>query len=204
MHTVAARGPSENARRISGDGLKVIGIQPSSQTLVRYTVPIYLCSQRRLISIKAAFGVTISSKMLSVHARLLPVPSVMYHNASFTPKLAEWNLQQRFFVRHVPIDKWSYLTFGKKITDEVWAFFQGALKACGMGEIDPDPYDGFHANVSEHSDNDTNDRAIQNAMSIAKKKGVRILWVVLPSNFAPLYARVKFCADVQYGMLNGE
>lgn len=34
MLTVAARGPGENARRINGDGLGVIGVSPQSQTLV--------------------------------------------------------------------------------------------------------------------------------------------------------------------------
>ena len=34
MLTVAARGPAENARRITKDGVRVIGIQPRSSTLV--------------------------------------------------------------------------------------------------------------------------------------------------------------------------
>ena len=34
MLTVAARGPAENARRITKDGVRVLGIQPRSPTLV--------------------------------------------------------------------------------------------------------------------------------------------------------------------------
>lgn len=205
MLNVAARGPAENARRISEDGLSVIGVQPSSQTLVRYTVSIYLCSQRGLISIKNAFGITVGTKMLPVHARLLPVPSVMYHNASVAPNNAEWNLHKKYFFRHVPIDKWSYLTLGKTwIKDPVWNLFQPALKACGMGEVQPDPFEGFRADLPGNGDNDMNDAAIRGAMSSAQKLGIRILWVVIPFYSAPIYARVKYWADVIYGMLKGE
>lgn len=42
MLKVAARGPSENSRRINGDGLIVIGIRPRSQTLVCFSVSIDL------------------------------------------------------------------------------------------------------------------------------------------------------------------
>lgn len=158
----------------------------------------------KLIRVKSAFGVTISPKMLSVHARQLPVPSVMYHEASLTPRLAEWNLHQRFFIRHVPINRWSYLTLGEaKVSDEAWYFFQEALKACGMGEIQPEPYEGFHRNLPGFNDDASNDKAIQDAISDAKEKGVRILWVVLQKYSARIYARVKFWADLKYGMLNG-
>lgn len=73
-----------------------------------------------------------------------------------------------------------------------------------MGEIQPDPYEGFHANLGGIGDNDTNDAAIQAAMFAAQKNGVRILWVVLETYSAPIYARVKYWGDVRYGMLNGE
>ena len=38
MLNVAARGPSENARRITQDGLDVIGIQPESQIMVGHVL----------------------------------------------------------------------------------------------------------------------------------------------------------------------
>ena len=185
MHTIAARSPSENARRLNGDGLSVIGIRPESQTL-------------------KSFGVTIDTQMLSVHARLLPTPKVMYqHQKSLKPKLAAWNLRGYLFHKAVPIDKWSYLVVDCRYPlDQVWKDFQTALKNCGMGEIDPYPFEGLYAELHGDGDNDFSDKAIRVKIEEAKNRlGLQILWVILPRYSAPIYARVKYWADVIYGML---
>ena len=151
---------------------------------------------------KNSFGVTVSTKMLSVHARRLPIPSVMYEHNFLTPDLAEWNLQGKKFINQVPIEKWSYLRLDcPEISDSIWRNFQRALKDCRMGEEQPSTYEGFFARLSGHGDDDKNDKAIGDAIEKAKEKGLRILWVILPYFSAAIYARVKFWADVKCGTL---
>ncbi len=61
-----------------------------------------------------------------------------------------------------------------------------------MGKTDPDPYEGYRANLSGSGDDDSNDKAIRNAIKEAKAKDLLILWVILPFKSAAIYARVKF------------
>ena len=138
--------------------------------------------------------------MLPVHARKLAAPSVMYYQKSFQPGDADWNLTGKKFFKHVDIRSWSYLNLARDISDEVWGRFETALKECGMGEKRPDPYSGYSAAVSVHGDEES-DKAICHELAKAKKRDTLILWVILPSNAAALYARVKFLADVKFGML---
>lgn len=156
----------------------------------------------RLTFEKTAFGITISPKMVSVHARLLPAPSVLYHKRSVTyPRLAEWNVRGKNFFSPLTLAKWSWLRLGRaEVPDDSWDAFQKALSDCGMGNIPPDPFYGLHAQLDGSGDDDTNDRAIGNAIAEAKKKGLRMLWVILPDDSAAIYSRVKFWADVKHGM----
>ena len=115
--------------------------------------------------------------------------------------LAGWNILGMNFVEHVNIHSWSYVLFGfSKIPDKSWKCFQDSLRQCGMGTIQPNPYEGFHAKLLGHGDDDRNDEAIRAVIANAKARGVRILWVILPLYSAAIYARVNFWADIKYGI----
>lgn len=167
-----------------------------------------VCTRKAWLTFaKNAFGITVSTKMLSVHARILPAPLVKYHEQSLTPKLAEWNLHGKKFISHVSMstNKWSYLSLsGQEITNEHWHDFETALSSCGMGDCVPDPWRGFEARLHGPSDDDENDSAIHTAIQNAKDNSVRMLWVILPSKSAGIYARIKYWADVKIGMLETE
>ncbi len=50
-------------------------------------------------------------------------------------------------------------------------------------------------------DENANDKEIQEKMEQISKTDVEILLVVLPFKSAPIYARVKYWADVKYGKI---
>ena len=46
MHAVASRPPAENARRITNEGLRIIGVEPKSATLVSDFLMLYDVRER--------------------------------------------------------------------------------------------------------------------------------------------------------------
>ena len=75
-----------------------------------------------------------------------------------------------------------------------------ALEICGMGKARPSPSTGFRASLRGTGDDDTNDAAIHNAMQAVSKLQIPILLVVLDSQSAAIYARIKYWADTNFGM----
>ena len=151
---------------------------------------------------KGAFGITVDSKMLSVHARLLAAPHILYKDELVTPQLANWNMIRKQFVHYVPISKWSRLNLsGERLPEKYLEDFQSALEKCGMGNTRPFPYHGFEGMLPGIGDDNANDKRIQEKMEQISKTDVEILLVVLPFKSAPIYARVKYWADVKYGKI---
>ncbi len=151
---------------------------------------------------KEAFGITVDSKMLSVHARLLDAPQIIYNDELVTPQLANWNMIRKQFVHPGPISTWSRLNLsGERLPEKYLEDFQSALEKCGMGKTRPFLHHGFEGKLSGFSDDNANDKEIQEKMEQISKTDVEILLVVLPFKSTPIYARVKYWADVKYGKI---
>ena len=141
--------------------------------------------------------------MLLVHARLLDPPSIKYRNESFlTPELADWNMIGKKFFRSEPITRWSYLNLSnEQFSKHSFKIFQDALAKCGMGRDYPDPAMGLQAQLVGNGDNNQSGNLIRNMIERMSKTKVTVVLVILPFKSAPLYARVKFWADVKYGTI---
>ena len=153
--------------------------------------------------VKLDFGVDIGSRMLSVHARRLNAPQVCYGNKSaLIPELADWNMTNKYFFRCVPNTNWSRLDLsGKAIPEKAWSSFEDALKLCGMDQTTAHPNGPFRSILLGNGDDAENDRSIERTMREIATLGVQILLVVLPFKSTTIYARVKFWADLKFGMV---
>ena len=140
--------------------------------------------------------------MLLVHARLLAPPSINYcEGHSLFPELANWNMIGKKFFKRTQITCWSYFNLSKeKLSKHSFTDFKNALRVCGMGEKIPDPIE-FEAELQGNGDDDRNDKSIRDKMEEMSKKKVGIVLVILPVKSAPLYARVKYWADVVFGTI---
>ena len=197
MLEIAARGPAENARRITNDGVQVIGIQPQSATLVS-SFRLQSLSIG-LISLKDAFGISISPKMLTVHGRLLSAPRIQYGQNTPIPDHAEWKLMGNYFHEQAPMPKWAVLCLGRaNIPDSATRKFQEILGTCGMGSTEPEGK-RYSAQLSGVGDDDRNDHAIKTQMDQVSKAQIHVLLVVLNTKSAAIYARVKYWGDTTYG-----
>ena len=197
MLEIAARGPAENARRITNDGVRVIGIQPRSATLVY--LPRLQCTSIRLISVKSAFGISICPDMLTVHGRLLSAPQIQYNEKTSTPDHAAWNLKGNLFFKTVSMPKWAILRVGgANVPASATRKFQQILGNCGMGSTKPEGK-RYSAQLLGVGDDNRNDHAIKTELEHVMKAGISILLVVLNTASAAIYARVKYWGDTTYG-----
>ena len=153
---------------------------------------------------KIAFGIRVDPNMLLVHARRLAPPSINYHKKrSSTPNLADWNLIGKNFFEAKQITHWSFLNLTREqFSRQSLTDFKDALKDCGMGREIPDPVDGgFKAQLPGVGDDDQSDDSIREMIERISHREVRIVLVILPVKSAPLYARVKYWADIRFGMI---
>ena len=164
-----------------------------------YYLPRLRCTSIGLISLKGAFGISISPKMLTVHGRLLSAPRVQYGQSTPMPDHAEWKLMGNRFHKQASMPKWAVLCLGgANIPDSATRKFQQILGSCGMGSTKPERT-RYSAQLRGVGDDDENDHAIKTVMDQVMKAQIPVLLVVLKTKSAAIYARVKYWGDTTYG-----
>ncbi len=188
MIKYAARPPQENAVSIMNRGLGVVGIFGNKNNLVH-----------------DAFGLKVEPRMITVNARILASPKILYKpGQDATPRDGSWNMIRIQFTVPVAIKDWSYIKFslGSRRPDNQFKsdleVFQKTLKDCGLGN---EP----HRRLPRHEadltmDEKRNDEIIKGLLKeVAEKTPTKILLIILPNTSAITYARVKYWADVVFG-----
>lgn len=149
----------------------------------------------------------VGKDMLVVAGRILDPPEVIYKNkASVKTAGASWNMIHKNFAVPGQISNWSFLTLGNaKFPQNYLDQFRHALKGTGMGESAPmkpqgASKPGYHAGLPGiEPGSPGNDVSIMNVFRTMMQDKVKFLLVILPSDNAAIYARVKYWADVKAG-----
>lgn len=146
--------------------------------------------------------------MLTVHARILPPPTVSYAaKKSVSPAFGSWNMIEQKFSISARITDWSYFKIRLDDRDPLGQTLQGLMmefktmmQKCGLHVDGPTPT-GFPDLILDHRRPDMHEGLIDKWLSnIRNEKKTRMLLVVLPTKSIPLYASVKYLADVKYGL----
>jgi hypothetical protein len=205
MLKFAARVPNQNAMSIAGDGtiggtgLKLLQLSGRPQGAGQ--------------SIEL-FGLSASTKMLTVHGRILVAPTVQYAKKK-TPRLinGSWNCADQAFVRGGKFTSWTSCI----------------LDLPGQTAV---PYDDPEGNVSTVLTNHLKHELVQYGLIMGEYKGARkrtlsplnmanrdannkildeiffrleanripLVFIVLPNDDKWLYARIKYYGDTKYGI----
>ena len=157
-----------------------------------------------LTTFQSAFGLKVDTNMLVVLGRVLPTPLLNYKGSSVQTEQAAWNMRNKQFSVPKPIIRWSFLRlipaaeFGRAGID----MFKQALRAAGLGQADPvSPagQQGFSAEL-ERGKEDANDGKIKAVLDKISKLNIPFLLVILPAKGPITYNRVKYWADVHFGI----
>lgn len=204
MLKFAARVPNQNAMSIAGDGQN----GGTGLELLQLTGRPNGAGQ----SIEL-FGLSASTKMLTVHGRILVAPTVQYGKKK-TPKLfnGSWNCAEQTFVKGGIFTSWSSCILdvsgrpavpgdqdglaSKYLTDLLghelvkYGLQMGTYRGAKKFALS-------HLNMANRA---VNNQVLDDMFSRADKAGIPLLFIVLPNDDKWLYARIKYYGDTRYGI----
>ena len=156
-----------------------------------------------------SFGITVDQKMVVVPARKLEPLTIQYrNNKKVVPNKASWNLMKAQFCIPAEVKSWNVILLFRndgdinKVGDAVRKL-TGQFKQLGIRHVQPKSAAGFSIRSPKplnDCDDDDIDKALTEHLKKAANEGVQILLVVLPSKSKKIYNRVKFLADIKYGV----
>lgn len=195
MIKYACNRPSDNARSIVHQGLPFLGLTGTDSPALD------------------AFGVTVSSEMAVVPARILDPPQLLYSQnkpADVKRDKASWNLQNRRFFKGQPLENWGvYLVITGSRSDfanpqdpELIALvkaFQNSCLASGMRveNLKPGAIRGANITSEQNNSNALHKKLLD---SIGRLKSCSFLLVILSNADKRVYATVRRVCDVELGI----
>ncbi|KAI5854508.1 eukaryotic translation initiation factor 2C 2 [Durotheca rogersii] len=193
MIRFAVRRPVENARSIVMKGRHTSGLSPDTNPRL------------------SQFGVTVSPDLITVSARVLSPPKIVYkQNQQAQVMAGGWNLVPRNsaslkFHTGTVLQRWSCLYIemegnlyprAQKFTPESLASliggFHSVLKDTGIAASPP-------LSPQQVQLSDTDDIKLDNFIKRAASS-LQLLCIILPASPIPLYDRIKQLGDVKYGI----
>lgn len=154
-----------------------------------------------------AFGVSVSSEMVTVPARVLPPPTVSYHPSSkepiITPKEGAWNLRDKMLAQGVILRSWAVVAFGNEHdypAASIHQFLQLLIQTCqecGLFVENRQPP------ISYAQPSSNLERTLIDAYMVAGNTFLerpQLLICILPNTAVPLYAEIKRVSDTVIGI----
>ncbi|KAL6879269.1 Piwi domain-containing protein [Trichoderma novae-zelandiae] len=192
MIRFAVRRPMENATSVVDKGLQTAGLSPASNPLL------------------PQFGIDISQNLVTVKGRVITSPKVGYsQNRQVATFGGSWNMIPRGapslkFSTSGSIQKWSCVyietadypnayKFSSESLDETLRGFHTVLNDTGITA--GVPLRPFQRLQLRNDDDPLLEALIKRAAA-----SLQLLFVILPATPIPLYNRLKYLADVKYGV----
>ncbi|KAF2491439.1 putative RNA interference and gene silencing protein [Lophium mytilinum] len=185
MIRFAVRRPGDNATSIVQHGLETAGLSPHTNPLL------------------TNFNVSVPQKLITVLGRVLTEPKVNYKQKNAQIRLGSWNMMNYKVNTAGNLKSWSYLLVsspGKRDAfndeqslTEVMGRLHSTLKDVGIAASPP-------AKGKKISITGPDDPQLENTIKGAAGAGLALLFIILPSDNAPEYNRIKQYGDVKYGI----
>ncbi|KAF4312601.1 argonaute-like protein [Botryosphaeria dothidea] len=187
MIEFAARPPNHNATSITQQGLEVMQVKQND------ALP--------------AFGINIGGNLLTVQARILPVPQLQYAGKVQQPENGKWNLARVRYTKPAAIQSWGCLVVeerGRPIFNiqeqalDLVSTFKSALQSYGLRMDDPQPPAKIAISWPYNPSEITEVVSAKFAQMVKMRIGM--LLVLLPSDNTALYDTIKYQGDVRFGV----
>ncbi|KAF2805607.1 putative RNA interference and gene silencing protein [Mytilinidion resinicola] len=184
MIRFAVRRPGDNATSIVQEGLETAGLSPRTNALL------------------TDFNFSVPPKLITVTGRVLIEPKVNYKQKTASVRLGSWNMVNFKFNTAGSLKNWSYVmvsTPGKRdafdeqgLTEVIGKFHRTLLD---VGITASQPVKGKRISITG-----PDDPQLENTIKSAANAKFALLFIVLPSDNASEYYRIKQYADVKYGI----
>ncbi|KAJ1294154.1 hypothetical protein BS78_01G124200 [Paspalum vaginatum] len=159
------------------------------------------------------FGIRVINQLALVDARVLPAPTLKYHDSGREkvchPSIGQWNMNNKRLINGGSIKYWACVTFASRLhLNNVWMFCNNLVGECNdigmeihgrpcldIGQARPDNLEATLRNIHRQ------------AAEVLAKQGVAgqqldLLIVVLPdANASVFYGRVKLLCETELGVM---
>jgi hypothetical protein len=199
MLRFAARPPFENAQSLAGTaeavgkGLRIFRLAHPSGDMQANGV--------------AKWGFRVATHMITIPGRILEAPMIQYGagpKGRVYPKSGSWNSAEKQFHTPGSFARWQIVAINGALDGrhaDVAKRFENHLKGCGLnmgglgklGMIDL-------RDMRDPRNRDYNDEMIRRNFETAQQNRCNIQLIALPDQDKWLYARIKYWADVVYGV----
>lgn len=201
MLKFAARVPNQNAMSIAGDGniggtgLKLLQLSGRPQQGIEL------------------FGLSASTKMLTVPGRILMAPTVQYGKKKVNPFNGSWNCADQAFVKGGKFTSWASCILdlpGRTAVPHDDPQGNASTALTNLLKIQLAKYglsmgayigtNKFALSQLTLANRDANNTVLDNIFARLEKKQIPLVFIVLPNDDKWLYARIKYYGDTKYGI----
>ena len=194
MVNFAAENLEPNDSNEIAKALDKLGLSRKSSTLVRDLPPLLFV---QLTFLNASFGLktnpgglATNPDMLTVNERAIAAPRLAYaENRSATPNNGELSLRGRQFEAAKQMPRRAILRAGVSESYEPpVAELTQCFQECGLDMKDQPAPKKYHVDPR-------NEKVLEQELQSISKREISLLWVILPTANAEVYARIKSLAD---------
>ncbi|KAL7619726.1 hypothetical protein AAE478_010268 [Parahypoxylon ruwenzoriense] len=188
----AIRNPIQNITDIRNNGLKMVGLSTQNEKLKE-------------------FGARVSTELITVHARVLEVPGVIYGKKQrVKPEDTSWNLLKINFSEPRKLSDWTYIIVSPRKNPNssgngekynlILDTLKKQLRAAGNSVDDPIPL-RYHEFAFEKVGDDDDIRSIFRPLSKGSAPlNLKLLFIILEGNTTSMYGSIKRLGDIKYGI----
>ncbi|KAJ6801017.1 protein argonaute MEL1-like [Iris pallida] len=151
------------------------------------------------------FGLSVSNKLASVEARILPPPKLKYHESGAekicNPSVGAWNMLNKKMVNGGRIQNWACINYSRLPHEAVVHFCNSLVGTCnnrGMA-INPNPV----INISSGQPNNV-EAGLVNVYNQTAPKGrpLQLLLIILPEMTGSYRAKMKKVCETELGIVS--
>ena len=162
---------------------------------------------------KTAFGIRINPNMVVVDGHVLSSPRLKYGGSAVVPtRNGSWNMSGKTFVKPASMPSWTLLRIGLAANPALSAIMSqlraliSVFKKLGMKTVMPKDLElklelPRAPNGEPGINKSVVDKSLEQFFEKHKQEGIGMFLVVLPSEDAWLFNRIKFWGDVVFGMV---
>ena len=149
------------------------------------------------------WGIKVDQKMITVPARILPTPTILYGNGNEIPKAGQWNRNHsRRLVRCAPINTWCVVNVSHARQNHCFEFVKELVSVAGKMGIVMNPQPHYVQTTDRHAEQELKNlqRQYQDRQFWVKGFPLQLLLVIKSRQDTELYNAIKRVADLEMGV----
>ncbi|XP_059627105.1 protein argonaute MEL1-like [Cornus florida] len=150
------------------------------------------------------FGLRVRAELTSIDARVLPPPTLKYHDtgreARVDPRVGQWNMIDKKMVNGGKVDFWTCINFSRMRPDMASNFCNGLVSMCiekGM-DFERMPLLPVHSANPSYIEKALSDIYMN---SSSMKKQLQLLIIILP-DYSGTYGKIKRVCETELGIVS--